>query len=205
MTSHNNPYPHLFPKQAKETIFLKHFIHNPNIIVGDYTYYNDANHPERFEYENVRGAYFVKLIIGKFCAIAMGTSFITDDMNHSMDGFSTYPFFIFENWNNYTPSPNKRRNTIIGNDVWFGTNSTIMPGVNIGDGAIIGACSVLTKDVPPYCIVAGNPAKIVRYRFSDDIIRQLLEVKWWDWNYDKITRNIPEIVGANIEKLKQAE
>lgn len=205
MTNHNNPYPHLFLKQAKETIFLKHFIHNPNIIVGDYTYYNDANNPEKFEYENVRGAYFVKLIIGKFCAIAMGTSFITDDMNHPMDGFSTYPFFIFENWNDYTPSPDKRRDTVIGNDVWFGTNSTILPGVNIGDGAIIGACSVVAKDVPPYSIVVGNPAKIVRYRFPDEIVEQLLEIKWWDWNYDKITRNIPVIVGANIEKLIQAE
>ncbi|MEY4463124.1 MAG: hypothetical protein RLZZ81_95 [Pseudomonadota bacterium] len=205
MTNHNNPYPHLFLKQAKETIFLKHFIHNPNIIVGDYTYYNDANNPEKFEYENVRGAYFVKLIIGKFCAIAMGTSFITDDMNHPMDGFSTYPFFIFENWNDHTPSPDKRRDTVIGNDVWFGTNSTILPGVNIGDGAIIGACSVVAKDVPPYSIVVGNPAKIVRYRFPDEIVEQLLEIKWWDWNYDKITRNIPVIVGADIEKLTQAE
>lgn len=104
-----------------------------------------------------------------------------------------------------TPSLDKRRDTIIGNDVWFGTNSTIMLGVKIGDGAIIGACSVVTKDVPPYSIVAGNPAKIVRYRFPDEIIEQLLKIKWWDWDYDKITRNIPAIVGADIEKLKQAE
>nr|WP_236609790.1 CatB-related O-acetyltransferase [Rickettsia gravesii] len=135
----------------------------------------------------------------------MGTSFITDDMNHPMDSFSTYPSFIFENWNNYTPSPDKRRDTVIGNDVWFGTNSTILPGVNIGDGAIIGACSVVAKAVPPYSIVVGNPAKIVRYRFPDEIVEQLLEIKWWDWDYDKITRNIPAIVGADIEKLKQAE
>ncbi|MFQ3887107.1 MAG: CatB-related O-acetyltransferase [Rickettsia conorii subsp. raoultii] len=135
----------------------------------------------------------------------MGTSFISDDMNHPMDGFSTYPFFIFENWNNYTPSPDKRRDTVIGNDVWFGTNSTILPGVNIGDEAIIGACSVVAKDVPPYSIVIGNPTKIVRYRFPDEIVEQLLEIKWWDWDYDKITWNIPAIVGADIEKLKQAE
>ncbi|BBJ31596.1 hypothetical protein RAS_07050 [Rickettsia asiatica] len=145
------------------------------------------------------------MIIGKFCAIAMGTSFITDDMNHPMDGFSTYPFFIFENWNNYTPSPNKRRDTIIGNNVWFGTNSTVLPGVNIGDGAIIGACSVVAKDVPPYIIVAGNPAKVIRYRFPDEIVEPLLKIQWWDWDYDKITRNIPAIVGADIKKLKQAE
>ncbi|MCZ6903286.1 MAG: CatB-related O-acetyltransferase [Rickettsia endosymbiont of Ixodes persulcatus] len=135
----------------------------------------------------------------------MGTSFITDDMNHPMDGFSTYPFFIFENWNNYIPSYYKRRDTIVGNDLWFGINSTILPGVNIGDRAIIGACSVVAKDVPPYSIVAGNPVKIIRYRFFDDIIEQLLEIQWWDWNYDKITRNIPTIVGADIEKLTQAE
>nr|WP_232049358.1 CatB-related O-acetyltransferase [Rickettsia asiatica] len=122
-----------------------------------------------------------------------------------MDGFSTYPFFIFENWNNYTPSPNKRRDTIIGNNVWFGTNSTVLPGVNIGDGAIIGACSVVAKDVPPYIIVAGNPAKVIRYRFPDEIVEPLLKIQWWDWDYDKITRNIPAIVGADIKKLKQAE
>ncbi len=101
MVSPNTLYPHTFNTLAKETIFLKNFIHNPNITVGDYTYYNDNIHPERFEYENVRGCYFCKLIIGKFCQIAARTTFITDDMNHPMGGFSTYPFFIFENWNTY--------------------------------------------------------------------------------------------------------
>ena len=202
MTSSNNPYPFIYAKQVKEIVFLKHFIHNPNISVGDYTYYSDAYSPEHFEHKNVRGCYYCKLVIGKFCAIATGTTFITDDMNHPMDGFSTYPFFIFEGWNNYTPSPDRRRDTIIGNDVWFGTNAVIMPGVTIGDGAIIGAYSVVTRDVEPYSIVAGNPNKLIRKRFSDDTIKELLTIKWWDWDYEKITRNLKAIVGADINQLK---
>lgn len=202
MTSPNNPYPFIYVKRVKETVFLKHFIHNPNITVGDYTYYHDVYSPEHFEHKNVRGCHYCKLIIGKFCAIATGTTFITDDMNHSMDGFSTYPFFLFEGWNNYTPSPDRRRDTVIGNDVWFGTNAVIMPGVLIGDGAIIGAYAVVTRDVEPYSIVAGNPNKVIRKRFSDDIIKELLTIKWWDWDYDKITRNLKAIVGADINQLR---
>ncbi len=203
MTSANSPYPHLYAKQVKETVFLKHFIHNPNIIVGDYTYYNDVYNPEQFEHKNVRGCYYCKLVIGKFCAIAMDTTFITDDMNHPMNGFSTYPFFIFEGWNTYTPDHGIMRDTVVGNDVWFGTNAVIMPGVQIGDGAIIGAYSVVTRDVEPYSIVVGNPNKVVRKRFSDEIIKELLIIKWWDWDYDKITRNLKAIVGADIDQLKK--
>lgn len=205
MTRPDTLYPHIYSKLVKETVFLKNFIHNPNIIIGDYTYYNDHQHPERFEYENIRGCYYCKLIIGKFCQIAYRTMFITDDMNHQMNGFSTYPFFIFENWNTYTPELNNNRDTIVGNDVWFGTNSIIMPGVQIGDGAIIGAYTVVTKDVLPYTIVVGNPARVVRQRFPDEVIQELLEVKWWDWEYDKITRNVELIVGADIHKLKNAK
>lgn len=197
-------YPFIFQAPRKETVFLKHFIHNPNIIVGDYTYYNDLHHPERFESENIRGCYFCKLIIGKFCQIAYRTMFITDDMNHKMDGFSAYPFYIFEGWNSESVDFEKRRDTVICNDVWFGTNAVIMPGVKIGDGAIIGAYAVVTKDVEPYSIVAGNPAKVIRKRFSDEIINDLLEIKWWDWDYDKITRNVKSIIGADIDKLRDA-
>lgn len=205
MTNHNILYPHVYSKPVKETIFLKNFIHNPNIIVGDYTYYHDDVHPERFEYENVKGCYKCKLIIGKFCQIAHRTTFITDDMNHPMGGFSTYPFFIFENWNNYTPKLDNNRDTIVGNDVWFGTSSVIMPGVSIGDGAIIGAYAVVAKNVEPYSVVVGNPAKVIKKRFPDDIVKELLEIQWWNWDYDKITRNIDLIVGADIEKLKKAK
>ncbi|WP_417904564.1 CatB-related O-acetyltransferase [Candidatus Tisiphia endosymbiont of Micropterix aruncella] len=205
MVHFNKHYPHTYPKQVKEIIFLKHFIHNPNIMVGDYTYYHDNQHPEYFERNNIIGCHECKLIIGKFCSIAMRTTFIMDDVNHSMDGFSTYPFFIFENWNNYTPTLDKRRNTVVGNDVWFGANAVIMPGVTIGDGAMIGAYAVVTKDVPPYSIVAGNPSKIIRKRFSDDTINELVQIKWWDWDYNKITRNIEVIVGADIDQLKECK
>ncbi|WP_425363660.1 CatB-related O-acetyltransferase [Candidatus Tisiphia endosymbiont of Hybos culiciformis] len=205
MVQPSNNYPHIYPKQVKETIFLKHFIHNPNIMVGDYSYYHDDQYPEYFERNNVIGCHQCKLIIGKFCAIAKRTTFIMDDVNHLMDGFSTYPFFIFEGWNNYTPTPGKARSTIVGNDVWFSTNAVIMPGVTIGDGAIIGAYAVVTKDVPPYSIVAGNPSRIIRKRFSDDVINELVQIKWWDWDYDKITRNIKVIVGADIEQFKKCK
>ncbi|WP_367363951.1 CatB-related O-acetyltransferase [Candidatus Tisiphia endosymbiont of Nedyus quadrimaculatus] len=205
MVNSNNNYPHLYAKQVKETVFLKHFIHNPNIMVGDYTYYHDNQHPEYFERNNIRGCHECKLIIGKFCSIAMRTTFIMDDVNHPMDGFSTYPFFIFENWDNYTPTLGKSRNTVVGNDVWFGTNAVIMPGVTIGDGAIIGAYAVVTKDVPPYSIAVGNPSRIIRKRFSETIIGELVQIKWWDWDYDKITRNIEVIVGADINQLKECK
>ena len=205
MAAANIPYPHIFQKTAKETVFLKNFIHNPNITVGDYTYYNDPHHPERFEYENIRGCYFSKLTIGKFCQIAYKTVFIADDMNHHMDGFSTYPFFIFEGWNEVGMPKKSYRDTIVGNDVWFGTNSVIMPGVNIGDGAIIGAYAVVTKDVEPYTIVAGNSARVIRKRFSDKVINELLEIKWWDWKYEKIARNVKNIVDGDIQKLHEAK
>ena len=204
MTSPNNPYPHLYQQTVKDTVFLKHFIHNPNIEVGDYTYYSDPKEPERFEYKNVRGAYFCKLFIGKFCQIAMDTSFIMSDMDHHMTGFSTYPFFLFDNWQLYEPEIAPKGNTHVGNDVWFGTNAVIMPGVTIGDGAIIGAYAVVTKDVKPYNVVVGNPAKAVKERFANEIIADLLAIKWWDWDYDKITRNVTAIVGGDIEKLKAA-
>ncbi|WP_341764549.1 CatB-related O-acetyltransferase [Candidatus Tisiphia endosymbiont of Beris chalybata] len=207
MTHKNNLYPHIYTKQVtKELVFLKHFIHNPNISVGDYTYYHDdSRYPERFEDHNIRGFKNCKLTIGKFCSIARGTTFIADDMNHPMDGFSTYPFYNFERWNNYTPNPGKSRNTIVGNDVWFGTNAVVMPGVTIGDGAIIGAGALVTKDVPAYFIVGGNPSQIIRQRFSEEIIEELLRIRWWDWEYNKITRNIEHIVGNDITQLTKCQ
>ena len=189
---------------TKEVIFLKNFITNPNIEVGDYTYYHDLYNPESFEKNNVIIFQTSKLIIGKFCQIAQGTKFITSDANHPLNGFSTFPFFIFGNeWAQYTPELTNKGDTLVGNDVWFGCNATIMPGVQIGDGAIIGAAAVVTKNVPPYTIVGGNPAKEIRKRFSDETIRQLLEIKWWNWNFEKISQSIEAIVGANIEKLTQ--
>ncbi len=207
MAHKNNLYPHTYTKQVtKELVFLKHFIRNPNISIGDYSYYHDdRQYPERFEEQNTRGFWNCKLTIGKFCSIARGTTFIADDMNHPMDGFSTYPFFNFEGWDTYTPAPGKGRNIVVGNDVWFGTNAVIMPGVTIGDGAIVGASALVTKDVLPYSIVGGNPSQLIRKRFPEEIINELLRIKWWDWEYEKITRNIKHIVGDNIEQLQKCQ
>lgn len=206
MLSPNEKYP--IQNQTKSVVFLKNLITNPNIIVGDYTYYDGRNNPEDFENENVIFARQCKLIIGKFCQIAYGTTFIMSDANHQMNGFSTYPFFIFGNfaedapeWKDYEVILTHTADTIVGNDVWFGHKSTIMQGVNIGDGAIIAAKAVVTKNVPPYCIAAGNPAKIVKKRFSDEIIEKLCKLQWWNWNYEKITKNIKHIVANDITKL----
>jgi virginiamycin A acetyltransferase len=204
----------LYPisKATKTLIFLKNFITNPNIQVGDYTYYEGQGHAEKFEEENVVIIHTCKLIIGKFCQLAYGTKFIMSDANHQMNGFSTFPFFVFgkygessPEWQNYDPELPPKGDTIVGNDVWFGHECLIMPGVTIGDGAIIGARAVVTKDVLPYTIVGGNPAKIIRKRFSEDIIEHLLKIQWWNWNYEKITHNIKAIVGADIQKLLVAD
>lgn len=197
----------LYPlsKINREVILLKNFITNPNIIIGDYTYYHDQKHPELFEKENVVMLYTCKLLIGKFCQIAQGTKFIMSDANHQIDGFSTYPFFFFDQWANYEFHPLRKGDTIIGNDVWFGHESMVMPGVQIGDGAIVAAHSVVTKNVSPYTIVGGNPARIIRQRFNDQTIEQLLKIQWWNWDDQKITRNIQAITSANIEALENSQ
>ena len=198
-------------ENIKRCGFLKHFITRENIIVGDYTYYDDPKGPENFEKENVPFLYSFskeKLIIGKFCALAEGVKFITSSANHKLDGFSTYPFGIMgRGWEkecDMSKLPNKG-DTIIGNDVWFGYDSTILPAVKIGDGAIIGAKAVVTKDVPSYSVVGGNPAKIIKMRFDDNTIEELLKIKWWDWPKEKITKNIKYIIGIDLEKLKNAK
>lgn len=193
---------------TKRVIFLKNSITNPNIEVGDYTYYDGRSRPEAFEEENIIFARSCKLIIGKFCQIANNTQFILSDANHQMSGFSTFPFFIFgrmaegrPEWNEYDLDLPKPKDTIVGNDVWFGHESTILSKVTIGDGAIIAAKAVVDKDVPPYAIVAGNPATVVRKRFSEDVIRHLLDIRWWNWDYDTISQNIRAITGADIASL----
>lgn len=189
------------------TIFLKNFIDHPNIHIGDYTYYNDF----RLPVDDVRKLLVPymhpgapeKLIIGKFVQIAHGVQFITSSANHQMDGFSTYPFAVFgEPWSSSYKAkwPNKG-DTIVGNDVWIGHEALIMPAVSIGDGAIIASRSVVTKDVPPYTIVAGNPAKIIRKRFDEETIAKLLEIKWWDWPIEKINKKMANIVDADINAL----
>jgi virginiamycin A acetyltransferase len=209
MFSPNNPYP--LEKATKDVVFLKNFITNPNIQVGDYTYYDGRDKPEKFEKENVIFCLSSKLTLGKFCQIAYGTKFIMSDANHQLTGFSTYPFSIFgkwadgaQSWQNYDVNLTDKGDTIIGNDVWFGHGSTICPGVKIGDGAIIAACAVVTKDVPPYAIVGGNPATLLRMRFPQNTIDQLLDIQWWNWPFDKITRNLKAITSADINQLKAA-
>lgn len=196
---------------TSQLVFLKHFITAPNIFVGDYTYYDDARFgPEKFEELNILYNYDfkkVKLVIGKFCALASGTKFmLTGD--HKLDAISTYPFPIFGNgWEkafDIHALPVKG-DIIVGNDVWFGYDSFVRGGVNIGDGAIIASRSVVVKDVPPYTIVGGNPAKILKMRFSDSDIERLLKLSWWDWEVDKIGRHLKAICQLDISRLENAE
>lgn len=191
-----------------QVCFIKNTVSNPNIIIGDYTYYDDLEDSENFE-RNVLYHYpFTgdKLIIGKFCAIATGVKFIMNGANHKISGFSTYPFQIFgEGWEHVSTDPGDfpyKGDTIVGNDVWIGYESVIMPGVHIGDGAIVAAKSVVVKDVPPYAIVGGNPATVIRSRFSKETIATLLDIAWWNWDIEKITRNLNKIINADLEALK---
>lgn len=197
-----------FPlEHYKRLCFLKNIITNPNIIVGDYTYYDDFEDVYNFE-KNVKYHFdFVgdKLIIGKFCMIASGVTFIMNGANHLTEAITSYPFAIFGgDWQdamNGKTYPTKG-DTIIGNDVWIGYKATIMAGVNIGDGAIIAANSVVTKDVAPYTIVGGNPAGEIKKRFPEEQIKELLEIKWWDWDIESITKNVHKLTGKDINCLK---
>lgn len=197
-----------FPlENYKNLCFLKNIITNPNIIVGDYTYYDDFETVNNFE-KNVKYHFdFIgdKLIIGKFCMIASDVQFIMNGANHLTKSISSFPFAIFgEDWKNAMDGKNypTKGNTEIGNDVWIGFNSIIMPGVKIGDGAIIATNSTVTKNVEPYSIVGGNPAKEIKKRFSKEQIEKLLEIKWWNWEIEKITENVQNLTGENIESLK---
>lgn len=186
--------------------YLKNLISSPNIEVGDYTYYDDPAGPERFEQNNVLYHFpFVgdKLIIGKFCSIARDVRFIMNGGNHITDWTSTYPFSIFgQGWEakESVPWPYKG-DTVVGNDVWIGYGATIMPGVKIGDGAVIASMSVVTKNVLPYHIVGGNPAKLIRQRFTDEQIEKMLSLQWWNWDIDTITKCLPSICSPYIDAL----
>lgn len=190
--------------------FLKNIIKNQNIIVGDYTYYDDFENVENFE-RNVKYLFDFsgdKLIIGKFCMIASDVSFIMNGANHLTDAVSTYPFAVFgHGWSQAMEGktyPHKG-DTVIGNDVWLGHKAVLMPGVTIGDGAIVAAHAVVTKDVAPYAIVGGNPAKVLRMRFSEAQIEQLLAIRWWDWEVEKITRNVHLLTANDLEALANCE
>lgn len=198
-----------YPIKGNDVVqFIKNTITRPNIIVGDYSYY-DARRRESFEDQVLYHYEFFgdRLVIGKFCALAPGVKFIMNGANHRMDGFSDYPFNIFGNgWEKHTPTLDQlpfKGDTIIGNDVWIGMDTIIMPGINIGDGSIVAAKSVITKDVEPYTIVGGNPAQKIKERFPEQIINKLLEIKWWDLTIDVISAHIDVIVNGDIEKLEK--
>jgi len=190
-----NPNQKLPLKDYDKLCFLKNTINNPNIIVGDYTYYDDPNGVDSFE-KNVKYHFdFIgdQLIIGKFCSIAAGVTFVMNGGNHLTESVSSFPFAIFgEGWSHAMDGKSypTKGNTIVGNDVWIGYNVTIMPGINIGDGAIIAANTTVTKDVLPYSIVGGNPAKEIKKRFSEEKITELLELQWWNWEIEKITEKV---------------
>jgi len=191
-----------------QVCFIKNSVTCPNIIIGDYTYYDDPEGAENFE-RNVLYHYpFIgdKLIIGKFCALARGVKFIMNGANHKTSGLSTFPFFIFGNgWESAAPQPGDlpyKGDTRVGNDVWIGYDCLVMPGVTLGNGAIISSRSVVVSDVPAYSIVGGNPAKVIRQRFSDEVIVELENIAWWDWPPEKITQNLAAITSGDIARLK---
>ena len=197
-----------FPlSSTKRLCFLKNIIKNPNIIVGDFTYYDDPEDVHNFEKNVLYHFDFVgdKLIIGKFCQIATGSTFIMNGANHALGGFSTFPFSVFgDEWKDVPLNPENKGDTVIGNDVWLGYGATIMPRVKIGDGATIASRSTVTKDVEPYSIVGGNPTKLIRKRFSDEVIDGLLRLKWWNWPIEKINLHAKEIALGRDEILKNA-
>lgn len=195
------PIPHY-----ERLCFLKNSVKSPSIIVGDYTYYDDFEDVSNFE-KNVRYHFdFIgdKLRIGKFCMIASDVEFIMNGANHLTSALSAYPFAIFGgDWANAMEGqayPSKG-DTSVGNDVWIGYKATIMPGITIGDGAVIAAHAVVTKDVAPYSVVGGNPAQLIKKRFSEEQISCLLELQWWHWDIQKITDNLSLLMQAKVEAL----
>jgi virginiamycin A acetyltransferase len=194
----------------QRVVFLKPLVTSPKIVVGDCTYYDDPDDPAGFEHRNVLYGYGPeRLIIGKYCAIASSTRFLMAGADHPTMGVSTFPFTMFGGeWTERTldivTAMPSRGDTVVGNDVWFGYQATVMPGVRIGDGAIIAAGAVVTADVPPYTIVGGNPAKPIRQRFDDTDIDRLRRAAWWDWPVELVTEHARTIMAgtpADIERI----
>ena len=202
----------LYPRTGdKQTVYLKNVITDPAITVGDYTMYNDfVNDPVGFEKNNVLYHYPInrdRLIIGKFCSIACGAKFLFNSANHTLSSLSTYPFpLFFEEWGlekrNVAASWDNKGDIVIGNDVWIGYEAVIMAGVTIGDGAIIGARAVVTKDVPPYMVAGGIPAKPIKKRYPEETIAALSELKWWDWPEERIAQNLHAIQAGKLNELR---
>lgn len=190
----------------RDTVYLKNVIDHPRMEIGDFSYFTHSGPVE--ETALILAPYLgagvrEKLIIGKFVQIARGSYFITSSANHPMNGFTTYPFRIFKPETfGYKDLPVK--DTIVGHDVWIGQNAAIMPGVTIGAGAIVAAAAVVTRDVPPYSVVGGNPASIIRMRYPDDVIAELLQIAWWDWPLEKIEANLAALSSGDLAALRRA-
>ena len=201
----------IFPNQYGTSCFVKHVVQAPNISIGDYTYYDDRDNPTGFEQNNILFNYPEfgdRLIIGKFCQIASGAKFIMGPANHRISSVTTYPFSVFGGRWSEQPPPHLSQlpfkgDIVVGNDVWIGRESVIMPGVKIGDGSIIGAYAVVTRDVPPYCVVGGNPARFIKKRFHDELIQILLELKWWDFPEEKLVEFLPLLCDPDLENVQQ--
>lgn len=204
----------IYPRsQGHSTVYLKNVVTDPSIIVGEYTIYDDfVNDPRDFQRNNVLYHYpinYERLVIGKFCSIACGAKFLFNSANHTQRSLSTYIFpVLFEEWGldvaRIPEAWDNKGDIMVGNDVWIGYEAVILAGVTIGDGAIIGARAVVTRDVPPYTIVGGVPATPIRKRFPDSEIARLLKLKWWDWPAETIAANIDAIQGGDLSALEQA-
>lgn len=208
----NFPDPNqVFPNKFKTSCFIKNVIFAPNITVGDYTYYDSDDHPEEFERRCVLFNYPEfgdRLIIGKFCAIASGTRFIMGPANHRLSSVTTYPFHVFGGcWQERTPDHlsqlPRKGDTLVGNDVWIGRESVIMPGARIGDGAIVAARSLVTGEVPPYSVVGGNPARLIRQRFDGELTELLLALRWWDFPPEVLADWLPLLCDADLPKVRE--
>ena len=206
----------IYPRsQGHSTVYLKNVVNDPAITVGDYTIYDDfANDPRDFQRNNVLYHYpecnHDRLTIGKFCSIACGAKFLFNAANHTLGSLSTYPFPIFfEEWgldrSQVARAWDNKGDIVIGNDVWIGQNVTVMPGVHIGDGAIIAANSVVAKDVPAYCVAGGNPCRVIRQRFDEELTEYLLKLRWWDWEPDKIFRSMEALCSGNLTKIRSIQ
>ena len=209
----NIPDPNvIFPNEYGTSCFVKNVVHAPNIEIGDYTYYDDDTDPPGFERNNVLFNYPEfgdRLIIGKFCALAQGTTFIMGPANHRTGSASTYPFNVFGvAWTEATPDHMsqlpRKGDTVVGNDVWLGRECVVMPGVKIGDGAIVAAYSVVTRDVAPYTVAGGNPARFIKNRFDEELTGLLLRLKWWELPPEELVAWLPILCGENLENLRSA-
>ena len=203
----------IYPRKGDtQTVYLKNVVTRPSIQVGEYTMYNDfVNDPRDFEKNNVLYHYPVnhdRLLIGKFCSIACGAKFLFNSANHALGSLSTYPFPIFyDEWGlegkNVADAWDNKGDIALGNDVWIGYEAVILAGVTIGDGAIIGARAVVTRDVPPYAIVGGVPARLIRRRFDDATIEALLDLRWWDWEPERIRQALPALQAGDMAALRK--